>query len=68
MIWKIIGGRDTQTQLAGKKIELYTLSVGGDKKTLQFSLAICQAVVDPVGLRGPWPPVKISHKKDGHQR
>ena len=39
VVWTIIGGGDTQTLLAGKKIELYALSGSGDAKTLQFSLA-----------------------------
>ena len=36
-LWTIIGGWDTQTLLADKKIELYALSGVGDAKTLQFS-------------------------------
>ena len=39
VVWTIIGGGDTQTLLAGKKIELYAFSGSVDAKYLQFSLA-----------------------------
>ena len=32
VVWTIIGGGDTQTLLAGTKIELYALSGAGDTK------------------------------------
>ena len=37
VVWTIIAGGDTQTLLAGKKIELYALSGSGDTKDLWFS-------------------------------
>ena len=39
VVLTMLGGRDTQTLLDGKKIEYYALAGGRDGKTFRFSLA-----------------------------
>ena len=39
VVLTMLGSRDTQTLLDGKRIELYALAGSGDVKTFRFSLA-----------------------------
>ena len=44
VVWTVIGGKETQTLLATKKIEHYALSGRGDTKTVIFPSSLTLAL------------------------